>query len=268
MKTKILYCTKKYEKEALENVKMGGPDLYLKNLETEIDEYLHPEKHCRGGIDDAVSFYHMIGGTYAILSRDHYFAKDLSGAVKYLYLFVLAMAKSFEYKRAGVEITNIAIQNAFNRERNIEKAMFSAYLLDKPELFEQYGDNLGCEITKAMYREDYEKAETLVEQLPDTAEIYAGDTYWTVYCCQSKYLKAIYRALLDKNEQAFNKALAERIKILRRYYVLGFDIAALSIIKLARKLGMDCDFDVIEIPKELLGDLSGYPFDEWQLPEV
>ncbi len=264
----ILYCTKKYEKEVLHNQKMGGPDLYLKNLETEIDEYLYPEKQRWGGIDDAVSFYHMIGGTYALLSRDHYLAKDILGTVKYLYLFVLAMAKSFDHKRAGVKITNISIQNGFDRERNIEKAMFSAYLLGDPKLFEQYGDNLGCEIIKVMYNEDYEKADALVEQLPETAEIYANDRYWTAYCCQSKYLKAIYRALLDKDEKAFNKALTERIKILRRYYVLGFDIAALSIIKLARKLGIDYNFDVIEIPKELLGDLSAYPFDEWQLPNV
>ena len=45
-------------------------------------------------------------------------------------------------------------------------------------------------------------------------------------------------------------------------------IVLLELIKFARKLGMDYNFDVIEIPKAMLEDLSDVPFEEYQLPEV
>ena len=46
------------------------------------------------------------------------------------------------------------------------------------------------------------------------------------------------------------------------------DVVSVTMIKFARKLGMDYNFDVIEIPKALLEDLSDVPFEEYHLPEV
>ena len=192
----------------------------------------------------------------------------MNGFLKYIYLSVKSYAMSYENEKAGVQITNSAIERAHKTERNLEEAMFCAASIGKLELFEQYGNNLGCEIIKAMYHEDYEKAEELVTQLPDTAEIYEKEKYWASYCYESKYLKALYQTILSKDEKAFNKALADRIKFIRKGYVMPVDVVSVTMIKFARKLGMDYNFDVIEIPKALLKDLSDVPFDEYKLPIV
>ena len=270
--TKILYKTKKWDKEVQHCIKMKSIELYKQNVATDIDCYTHPENHTSfpdTTIDDAASFYSQLGGDYSILSWKYYLIEnDIVNYIKYLYLYIIAEAKSYKLAEDGIEITNPSIVHDRELQRDLEETMFCATSIDKPELFEPYGNNLGCEIIKAMYHENYAKAEELVSQLPDTAEIYEKEKYWASYCYESKYLKALYQAILSKDEKAFNKALADRIKFIRKGYVMPVDVVSVTMIKFARKLGMDYNFDVIEIPKALLEDLSDVPFDEYKLPIV
>ena len=269
--TKILYKTKKWDKEVNEMKKVKAIDLNLQNIDLCIRQYTNPDSlyGSQKVIRDVVSFYHLLGGKYSLFADKLYLLNaDMNGFLKYIYLSVKSYAMSYENEKAGVQITNSAIERAHKTERNLEEAMFCAASIGKLELFEQYGNNLGCEIIKAMYHEDYEKAEELVTQLPDTAEIYEKEKYWASYCYESKYLKALYQTILSKDEKAFNKALADRIKFIRKGYVMPVDVVSVTMIKFARKLGMDYNFDVIEIPKALLEDLSDVPFEDYQLPEV
>ena len=269
---KILYKTKKWDKELQNNKKMNSIEMYRRNVATCIDCYTHPENHSsfpKTSIDDPVSFYYQLGSKYIILSGEYYLLEEnADNLISHLYLYVLALSKAYELAKSGVEITNPAIEKAYEEDRDLEKVMFCATAIVNIELFEEYGTNLGCEIIKAMYHEDYAKAEELVSQLPDTAEIYEKEKYWASYCYESKYLKALYQAILSKDEKAFNKALADRIKFIRKGYVMPIDVVSVTMIKFARKLGLDYNFDVIEIPKALLEDLSDVPFEEYQLPEV
>ena len=270
--TKILYKTKKWDKEVQNSIKMKSIELYNQNVTIDIDCYKYPEKHSSfpdTSIRDAVSFYDLLGGEYDILADMYYLTNNsLNDVIKHLFLYILAEAESYRLAEEGVEITNPSIVYNRGLQRDIEKIMFSAAAIGKIELFEQYGNNLGCEIIKAMYHEDYAKAEDLVSQLPDTAEIYEKEKYWASYCYESKYLKALYQAILSKDEKAFNKALADRIKFIRKGYVMPVDVVSVTMIKFARKLGLDYNFDVIEIPKALLEDLSDVPFEEYHLPEI
>ena len=267
--TKILYKTKKWDKDVQERIKMKSSELRFKNIEYDIMHYKEPESSPYLSIKDEATFYHLLGNNYFLIADGFYIDdNDITNFIKHIYIFILAVLRSYELEESGVEITNSAIKRAHEQQRDIEKIIFSATAIGKIELFEKYGTNTGCEIIKAMYHEDYEKAEELVTQLPDTAEIYEKEKYWASYCYESKYLKALYQAILSKDEEAFNKALADRIKFIRKGYVMPVDVVSVTMIKFARKLGMDYNFDVIEIPKALLEDLSDVPFDEYKLPIV
>lgn len=269
--TKIIYKTKKWDRESQESRKNKGLEGQYKNLEQIVETYTNPNQLSdpNDAIKEAVSFYDLLGGIYFLIASDYYLLdNNIFDFLKNIYLCILAKSLSYKHENNGIEITRKTIKKKHENKTEFDKIMFCAASIGKPELFEQYGNNLGCEIIKAMYYEDYEKAKELVSQLPDTSEIYEKEKYMASYCYESRYLKALYQAILSKDEKAFNKALADRIKFIRKGYVMPVDVVSVTMIKFARKLGMDYHFDVIEIPKALLDDLSDVPFEEYQLPEV
>ena len=268
---KILFKTKKWDKEFMELKDTGALEAPKNNIDQYIKTFTDPKSDPNPNrtIDDAASFYDLISRHYSIAANNYYLLKnDIINFLKYMYLFVLSATESYKLEKNGVEITRSNLKKEHDTKQQHDEIMMCAAAIDKLELFEEYGTNLGCEIIKAMYHEDYEKAEELVTQLPDTAEIYEKEKYWASYCYESKYLKALYQAILSKDEKAFNKALADRIKFIRKGYVMPVDVVSVTMIKFARKLGLDYNFDVIEIPKALLEDLSDVPFEEYHLPEI
>ncbi len=269
--TKILYKRKNWDKEVIERKKIEALERNKENIERCIETYINPKlaPNPKATIDDAVSFYDLLGGKYHIAANDYYLLEnDIINYLKYMYLFVLSATESYKLEKNGVEITRSNLKKEHDTKQQHDEIMMCAAAIDKSELFKEYGTNIGCEIIKAMFHEDYETTQNLVDQLPETAEIYEKEKYIASYCYESKYLKALYQALLSKDEDLFNKALADRIKFIRHGYVVPVDVVSVTMIKFARKLGLDYNFDVIEIPKALLEDLSDIPFEEYRLPIV
>ena len=268
---KILYKTKKWDKEITSLSKVDAINLELTSIEKCINRFVNAKSlnSNRFPIKDSISFYFLLANEYFCLANSHYLIYgDTNKSIEYLYLYVISNIKAYDYFNNGVEITNLAIADEFKKQTFLEKLCFCSVAINRFDFFEKYCINNGCKIIKAIYHEDYEKAEELVSQLPDTSEIYENEKYKASYCYESIYMKALYQAILSKDEKEFNKALADRIKFIRKGYVMPVDVVSVTMIKFARKLGLDYNFDVIEIPKALLDDLSDAPFEEYQLPEV
>ena len=153
--SKILYITKKYEKEVQESIDIKGLDIQYKKLEIDLDCYKHPKEHPNDSINDEVSFYDIIGDSYSLIANEYYLAEnDTRNFIKNIYLFLLAKSKSYKHENNGIEIMRKNIKKKHENKTEHEKIMFCAASIGKLVLFEPYGNNLGCEIIKAMYHED------------------------------------------------------------------------------------------------------------------
>ena len=72
------------------------------------------------------------------------------------------------------------------------------------------------------------------------------DEFW-----MSELEKEIIQSVIQKNEQALNKSLVQRIKQYRKApvgYSTLIDVFSIAIIKFAHLQNMACDINVIEIP--------------------
>lgn len=75
------------------------------------------------------------------------------------------------------------------------------------------------------------------------------------YFIHLPYLKRIYLAMLNGDEQAWNEQLAKRINQYRKRpsdYQPVVDFVSISLIKMAQKLNLQCQFKVEEIPEYFL----------------
>ena len=274
---KIVYKPIKWEKEILRikkvNRELDPSDIHAinhHNLKMTIKMYVNadtiPEDHYP--IKDAVSFYDMLGSRYNLLADEIYLLEnDVDSFAGNLYLYILAKSKAYEFKASGTKITNQSIEYNHSKKRGLEQISFSAVTINKFELFEKFADGTGCELIKAMYHKDYDKARRLAEQLPDTAEMYKKDKYRETYYFDKRYMKDLYLSILDKNEKAFNEALMTRIKNVRKGYIMPVDVVSTAMIKFASENGISYNFDVIEIPRKLINGEITIDTDKYKFPD-
>lgn len=271
---KIQYKYRKWDKEIKELIAINSIDSRYKNIKLFTDLYLTPEKFkdtpiYEQRIEDPVSFYEQLGGEYELLASKIYLIKgDTESSIGYLYLYVKALARSYELELSGVTITNPAIANEHSQKNELEQISFAATAIGKLELFEKYGDGIGCELIKAMYHKDYDKARQLAEELPDTEEMYEKYKHFESYYYGSCYMKDLYLSILNRDEKAFNDALIRRLKNVRTGYVMPIDIVSISMIRFAKSVELECKFDAIEIPKALCADDLIIDEEKYKLPDV
>lgn len=271
---KIQYKYRKWDKEVKESTAVKAIELQYKNIQTTIDLYLNPEKFKEEVIRnlricDPASFYDLLGGTYFLLANDMYLLEsDTDASIGYLYLYVKALARSYELELSGVTITRSAIERNHSQKRDLEQISFAAAAIGRFELFEKYGDGIGCELIKAMYYRDYDKARQLVEELPDTEKMYEANKHYASYYYHHGFMKDLYLSILNRDEKAFNDALIRRLKNVRTGYVMPIDIVSISMIRFAKNVGLECKFDAIEIPKALCADDLFIDEEKYKLPDV
>lgn len=271
---KIPYKCRKWDKEVKSVIDFKSFGGSCKNIQLITNLYLTPEIFSGTSIydqriKDPVSFYEQLGGQYELLSYEIYLPEgDTDASIGYLYLYVKALAKSYELELSGVTITNCAIEAIHTQKRELEQISFAAAAIGRFELFEKYGDGIGCELIKAMYHKDYDKARQLVLELPDTEKMYEKYKHFESYYYGSCYMKDLYLSILNKDEKAFNDALIRRLKNVRTGYVMPIDIVSISMIRFAKSVGLECKFDAIEIPKALCADDLWIDEEKYKLPDV
>lgn len=270
----IQYRYRKWDKEVKERKTVNALENDCKNIQTEIDLYLNPEMFKNEfiynyRIHDPASFFNQLGLSYFILSGDKYMLEnDAVAGIGYLYLYVKALARSYELEASGIKIQNPAIECIHSQKRDLEQISFAAAAIGRLELFEKYGDGTGCELIKAMYHNDYDKARQLAEELPDTEEMYEKYKHFESYYYGSRYMKNLYLSILNRDEKAFNDALIRRLKNVRTGYVMPIDIVSISMIRFAKSVGLECKFEAIEIPKALCADDLFIDEEKYKLPDV
>lgn len=271
---KIQYKYRKWDKEVKELSAINSIDSRYKNVKLCTDLYLTPEKFkdtpiYDQRIEDPVSFYEQLGGEYELLASKIYLIKgDTESSIGYLYLYVKALAKSYELELSGITITNCAIEAIHAQKRELEQISFAAVAIGRFEFFEKYGDGIGCELIKVMYHKDYDKARQLVEELPNTEEMYEKYKHFESYYYGYIFMKDLYLSILNRDEKAFNDALIRRLKNVRTGYVMPIDIVSISMIRFAKSVGLECKFDAIEIPKALCADDLFIGEEKYKLPDV
>ncbi len=271
---KIQYKYRKWDKEVKESTAVKAIELQYKNIQTTIDLYLNPKKFEEDVIRDIricdpASFYELLGGTYFLLANDIYLLESDTDASKgYLYLYVKALARSYELELSGITITNPAIEGVHSQKRDLEQISFAATAIGKFELFEKYGDGIGCKLIKAMHYKDYDKAWKLILELPDTEKMYEANKHYASYYYHHGFMKDLYLSILNRDEKAFNDALIRRLKNVRTGYVMPIDIVSISMIRFAKSVGLECKFEAIEIPKALCADDLLIDEEKYKLPDV
>lgn len=276
---KLLYKTLKWDNEFKEHKKVmddlvkrnDGAGMNQINIERMLHTYLYPEPVPRIGfpvIHDECSLWYQIAGQYFLWSwYDYELKTDMENSVSHMYLYVLAITKAYELRTSGIEITNNAIRRNFQESKDMNKICFSAIAVNEFPVFEKYADGNGRIIT-AMFHEDYDKVQYLIQELPDTEEMYKKNKNYMSYYFDDIFLKDLYLSILQQDEEAFNKALINRIRNVRGGYIMPVDVVSLAMIKFARKQGLDYGIDVIEIPKFFLEDDLKIDKEKYKLPNM
>ena len=116
---KILYKTKKWDKEIISLTKVDAINLELTSIEKCINRFVNARSlsNNRFPIKDSVSFYFLLSNEYFCLANSHYLIYgDTNRSIEYLYLYVISNIKAYDYFNNGVEITNLAIADEFKKQ--------------------------------------------------------------------------------------------------------------------------------------------------------
>lgn len=277
---KLQYKSKKWDKEIVERGKIieqiklandgkASEELNIRNI---IWQYLEPEtfpypksKSSRdeGEVLDLIALNYM---TWAC--NDYLFGQTSDECIGHIYQSVLAYSKSYALWKSGIIPNNCSIVYNRQRGRDIERICFEAVVINELELFESYADGIGAELIKAFYHQDYKKASILLEKLPDSKEMYIKNVSRMSYYFEYIFMKDLYTSILEKNEAQFNSALEERIRYVRKGYIMEIDFVSVSMIKFAKAVGINCNVNVVEVPHFLLEEKLVIDKQKYCLPNL
>ncbi|MDE7202319.1 MAG: hypothetical protein K2O91_10560 [Lachnospiraceae bacterium] len=235
---KLDFKSKKWDKELrnLEEVIKGtnGKFVEFHNLSVLGDFNTLPDKRkYLGYLSACVLNYYSIACDYYIMNNSDYRAVD------YIYLSGISGILA---DRLGKEADRNKYQ--YKRISENELSLYELIATDEAEIdFFKDKDSVIYHI----YCGNYDKAECLLQSIEMNDSIEEGCLYDTI-----EYLKAIYMAIIARNEELFNEELAKRIRKYRKNmvgYSTIIDVISIALIKMARKAEINYHLDVIEIPK-------------------
>lgn len=251
MKTKIKYESFKRTKEII-SVKKAY-DKYAEEIDEPIelqlydslDRFFNKEKYPPvGTINEVSRLYHFFEATYNLASEYKcYIYNDIDATFQYLRMGVI-------YYAMGYNAHKLQIKNSrYNDEIEIhEKFLYQAISVDEWELAKENASP--CPIIQAMLNEEYDLAKELLENYTEET-----DEDQEPYFIHMPYVKQIYIAILNGDENEFNEQLAKRINKYRKRpsdYQPVIDTTSIALIKIASRLGLQYKFRVEEIPEFFL----------------
>jgi len=204
------------------------------------------------------------GGYYSLGTNEYLLGHDVEKSFGHIYLGTISYIKAFSLWNAGEEVKNRSVENKMKKGLNTERIAYSAIAVNEYELALEFSRR--SQIIHSMLIGDYQKAKQLVLALPDSP-----DESKEIYYICDRFLKSIYLAILEQNEVMFNEELIKRIKKYRKKplgYATYIDVVSISMIKFARKLGINFYFNVIEIPPFFLDENNRVDQNIFQLPNI
>ena len=265
----IDYSTPKREK-LKKGYKKRTIQSYLFPIECAIEEYLNPfelSDPCIPPINVRSEVFFEISGAYRLIYEYYCLEECMPEAFGYLYLYAASILKAYELSYDEVEVSgkNPAIQRAMDLGVELNSLVYALVSVNEFETAKkvcQYNNKL----LFYMLNEEYDKAQEILNEIPDNP-----DETKEVYYTSSPYLKKIYQAIISGNEKDFEAAMLYRVKKYRRYtydYSFILDTCSITMIKFARKRGLDYHFDIAEIPKYFLDENNHVDKELYKLPEV
>lgn len=237
------YQPSKWEKEQKKDLqlfrKARGQDITLNNLQRILkEEEEYPELRDYGELYSNLHLKYRIiaGATYLRDPTDkqcieYTYLSGISGVFSHLF-----DTPELQKQRDTTEMKNAIKDFAFS--------LLQLYAVNQP--IPSYLQKMNHLYVKLLMG-DFEKANFLL--LETEAEFDPGnpDKLWI-----DTVERAVIRALINKDEDTLKKTLITRIRKYRKWpvgYSTFIDVFSIALIKLARQYGMNCEIDVIEIPK-------------------
>ena len=266
---KIDYSTPKREK-LKKDYKERTIQSYLYPIEKTIDRYLKPldpANSCLPLIKVRSELFFRINGAYRLIYEYYCLEESMPEAFGYLYLYAASILKAYELSSEETEVSgkNQAIQRAMDLGVELNPLIYALISVNEFETAKkvcQYNNKL----LFYMLNEEYDKAQEILNTIPDNP-----DEKKEVYYTSSPHLKKIYQAIISGNEKDFEAAMLYRIKKYRRYtydYSFVLDTCSITMIKFARKRGLEFHFAIAEIPEYFLDENNHVDKDKYKLPEV
>ncbi len=251
MAAKLAYQPSKWEKERQNNEKryIAGKGKYAvqTNMENMIRRGLAKSADCR----DYVSYYSSFSLSYRILAGRTYLRNNSdSQVIHYTYLSGIAAIIAY--------LLDIA-HPAENRDKTDQEDMVNDFSYGLFQLFAVQNYLPQClNFLEHPYVQlllgNFEKA---VELLPSTLSEYDAAQPYAVL--MSDEARQTVQAMVEKDEKALNNQLVQRIRNERKWpvgYSIFVDAYSIAYIKLARLNNMNCELDVIEVPKMFFDDAA------------
>lgn len=249
MAVKLAYQSSKWEKERQNNEKryIAGKGKYAvqTNMENMIRRGLAKSADC----SDYVSYYSSFSLSYRILAGRTYLRNNSDSQVIH-YTYLSGIAAIFAY------LLDIA-HPAVNRDKTDQEDMVNDFSYGLFQLFAVQNYLPQClNFLEHPYVQlllgNFGKA---VELLPSTLSEYDAAQPYAVL--MSDEARQTVQAMVEKDEKALNNQLVQRIRNERKWpvgYSIFVDAYSIAYIKLARLNNMNCELDVIEVPKMFFDD--------------
>lgn len=265
----IDYSTPKREK-LKKGYKKRSIQSYLHPIEYSIGRYLKPSEiddPCIPPINLRSELFFGISGAYRLIYEYYCLEECMQEAFGYLYLYAASILKAYELRSDEVDVKdkNPAIERAMELGFEMNSLFYALISVNEFETAKKVCQD-NNKLLFYMLNEEYNKAQEILNTIPDNP-----DEKKEVYYTTSPYLKKIYQAIISKNEKDFEAAMLYRVKKYRRYtydYSFILDTCSITMIKFARKRGMDYHFDIAEIPKYFLDENNHVEKELYKLPEV
>ena len=210
-----------------------------------LHHYFHPEDYAFEVFSDLSMLYKNLEDNYYTASRYRYWIHDdIIKAYDYMKTAVLYHGLCYE----ALDGKRYNPYDALDYVEEHEKYLYQAIAVQEISLAKKHATC--CPVIQCMLLEQYEKAKELL--MLDTEET---DIDEEVDFIHIPWVKNIYLAMLNGDENAFNEQLAKRINQYRRRpseYQPHVDATSIAMIWFAKQLNLKYKFQVSEIPEYFL----------------
>lgn len=192
--------------------------------------------------------YHIIAGNLYLKNPNdiqciaYCYLSGLAGI--FAYLFGNVVGEKICKQQQNLDITEME-----NAVKDFAFSILQLYAVNQP--IPPYIKNIN-HLYISLFEGDFEKTRSLLSETGTEFDLSNPNKLWI-----SEVERSIIQAIIDKDDKALYKALVQHIKKYRKWpvgYSTFIDVCSVAYIKLARQCGINCELNIIEIPKMFFDD--------------
>lgn len=192
--------------------------------------------------------YHIIAGNLYLKNPNdiqcvtYCYLSGLAGI--FAYLFDNAVGEKISKQQQNLDITEME-----NTVKDFAFSILQLYAVNQP--IPPYIKNIN-HLYISLFEGDFEKTRSLLSETETEFDLSNPNKLWI-----SEIERSIIQAIISKDDNALYKSLIQHIKKYRKWpvgYSTFIDICSIAYIKLAHQYGMNCELNIIEIPKMFFDD--------------